>query len=67
MIDITGYWIICTMIAHMFIETVLEGTSQAALLAPVSANIPSVIWHLLFAGQIGWRLQTFRLLIGEIN
>ena len=47
MIDVTVYWIICTMIAHMSIETVLEATSLAVLLISVSANVLLVTWHLL--------------------
>ena len=45
MIDVTGY---CTMVTNVFISAIQEGTSLAKVLVPVSANVSSTIWHLVW-------------------
>ena len=48
MINVTGCGIICTVVTNMFISTIGEGTLLATVPVPLSANVSSMIWHLVW-------------------
>ena len=48
MINVTGCGIICKVVTNMFISTIGEGTLLATVPVPLSANVSSIIWHLVW-------------------